>query len=141
MTTVQVIEKLNANAGDVFDILGDFGRIKVGGAITAFEIEGSGAGAVRTITTGGGQVIERLDEHDREALVFSYSILNDDNPLPVSNYSARVQITANGDNACTVDWSGTFEPKDADEESASKVVRGIYTRGIAGTREALDGRS
>ncbi len=137
MTDITVVESIAANANDVFKILGDFGRIKVGGAITAFEIEGDGVGAVRTITTGGGKVIERLDEYDTEKLVFGYSILNEDNPLPVSNYSARVEITADDETTCTVNWSGSFEPKGADEATASKVVRGIYTGGIAGTRRAL----
>ena len=137
MTTVTVVETIAANANDVFQILGDFSRIKVGGAITAFNLEGDGVGAVRTITIGEGQVIERLDEHVGEKLVFGYSILNDDNPLPVSRYSARVLITAEGETACTVNWSGTFEPKGADEAAASKVVRGIYTGGIAGARKAL----
>ena len=137
MTNVTVVESIAANANDVFKILGDFGRIKVGGAITAFELEGEGVGAVRTITTGGGQVIERLDEYDSEKLVFEYSILNEDNPLPVSNYLARVEITKDDETTCTVNWSGTFEPKGADEATASKVVRGIYTGGIAGTRKAL----
>ena len=109
----------------------------MGGAITAFEIDGEGVGTVRKITTGGGQVIERLDVYDSDALVFGYSILNDDNPLPVSNYSARVEITADGEDKCTVNWQGNFEPKGTDEAKASDVVRGIYTRGIAGTREAL----
>ena len=86
---------------------------------------------------GDGQVIERLDEHDSERLVFGYSILNEDNPLPVSNYSAYVEITANDENTCTVNWSGTFEPKGTDEAAASKVVRRIYTGDIAGTRKAL----
>ena len=40
MTDITVVESIAANANDVFKILGDFGRIKVGGAITAFEIEG-----------------------------------------------------------------------------------------------------
>jgi hypothetical protein len=137
MTTVQVVETVAASAGDVWNILSDFGGIKVGGAIEAFKIEGEGVGAVRTITTGGGQVIERLDVHDADSFTFAYSIINDDNPLPVSSYSATVKITPNGDNACSVDWSGTFEPKGADEETASKVVRGIYTGGIRGAQKAL----
>ena len=60
MTIVTVVETIAANANDVFKVLGDFGRIKVGGAITAFELEGEGVGAVRTITMGGGQVIETV---------------------------------------------------------------------------------
>lgn len=138
MTTVQVVETINASASEVFKLLGDFSRIKIGGAITAFEIEGEGVGTVRTITMGNGRVIERLDEYEPDTCMFSYSILNDDNPLPVSGYQARVVITAEGDHQCTVNWSGSFEPKGADEATAQKVVRGIYTGGIAGTRKALD---
>ena len=137
MTTVQVVESITASAVDVWNILSDFGGIKVGGAIESFAIEGEGVGAVRTITTGGGQVIERLDVHDASTFTFAYSIINEDNPLPVSNYSATVKITPDGDNACTVDWSGTFEPKGADEETASTLVRGIYTGGIRGARKVL----
>ena len=137
MTTVQVVESVAASANEVWNHLSDFGGIKVGGPIEAFEIEGEGVGAVRTITMAGGQVIERLDVHDVDSFTFAYSIINEDNPLPVSNYSATVKITADGDNACMVDWSGNFEPKGADEETASKVVRGIYTGGIQGARKAL----
>ena len=137
MTTVQVVEEVAANANDVWQILSDFGGIKVGGAIEAFTIEGEGVGAVRTITMGGGQVIERLDVHDAALHTFAYSILNEDNPLPVSNYAAQVKITPAGDNACTVDWRGTFDAKGADEETASTVVRGIYTGAIKGACKAL----
>ena len=87
---------------------------------------------------GNGKVIERLDEYEPDACTFGYSILNDDNPLPVSGYSARVVITADGDNQCTIDWSGNFEPKGADEATARKVIRGIYTGGIASARKALN---
>ncbi len=136
MTTVQVVERIEANAQKVWEILSDFGGIKVGGPITAFKIEGEGVGAVRTITMGAGQVVERLDVKDLATLTFAYVILNDDSPLPVSGYAAKVQITPDGDNACSVDWSGSFTPK-GDEEAAVKVVRGIYTGGIRGAQKAL----
>ena len=137
MTTVNVTESIAANAKSVWNILCDFGGIKVGGAIEAFETEGEGVGAVRTITMNGGKVIERLDILDEENLTFGYVITNEDCVLPVSNYAAKIVITADGDDSCTVDWTGTFEPKDADEETASNVVRGIYTGGIGRARSAL----
>jgi len=139
VTTVQVVESIAASADDVWNILSDFGGIKVGGPIEAFEIEGEGVGAVRTITMGGGQVIERLDVFDPATRTFAYSILNNDNPLPVANYAATVKITAEGDGACRVDWSGTFDVDGADEETACTVVRGIYTGGIQRARAALGG--
>jgi|DEB0MinimDraft_6_1074348.scaffolds.fasta_scaffold108858_1 hypothetical protein len=138
MTVVNVNETVNASAKAVWDILSNFGGVKVGGPIEAFEIEGEGVGAVRTITMNGGKVIEKLDVLDEETLTFAYSILNDDCPLPVSSYRSKVIITPNDDSSCTVDWTGNFEPKGAEEETASGVVRGIYTNGIARARSALE---
>jgi hypothetical protein len=93
---------------------------------------------VRTIGMGGGKVIERLDRHDAKAMVFAYSITNDDSPLPVKGYSATVKITDKGNGTCNVNWSGTFEPK-GDAAAASKVIEGIYKGGIAGARKAVGG--
>jgi len=139
MTTVTVSEDINGKATDVWTALSDFGGIKVGGPITSFETEGEGVGMVRTIGMGGGKVIERLDRHDASAMVFAYSIINDDCPLPVSGYSATVQITDKGDGSCHVNWSGTFEPKGAPEADAARIVEGIYKGGIAGARKAVGG--
>ena len=139
MTTVEVIETVNSNAQSVWDILGDFGGIKVGGPITAFTLEGEGVGAVRTITMGGANIVERLEEFDSAAMALKYAILNEDSPLPVSNYAATIKVISNGDSACTVEWIGTFEAKGAPEEAASEAVRGIYTGGIARARKATGG--
>ena len=139
MTTVTVSEDINGSAAGVWAALSDFGGIKVGGPITSFETQGEGVGMVRTIGMAGGIVVERLDEHDPDRMVFAYSITNEDCPLPVSGYSARVQITDKGDGTCHVNWRGTFEPKGASETEACKVVEGIYRGGIAGARKAVGG--
>jgi hypothetical protein len=136
MTQVKVNEDVNGPAGEVWAALSDFGGIKVGGPITSFETEGEGVGMHRTIGMGGGLVVERLDRHDEDAMVFAYSIVNDDCPLPVTGYSATVTVTDKGDGTCNVDWTGTFEPK-GDEEQAIRVVEGIYRGGIAGARAAV----
>ena len=138
MTTVTVEEDLQAPAQAIWDILSDFAGIKVGGPITSFETEGEGVGMVRTIGMGGASVVERLDVHDADAMTFTYVITNDDAPLPVSNYSATVTVTATGENSVHVDWTGTFAPK-GDEAAAIKVVQGIYKGGIAGARKATGG--
>ncbi len=139
MAKVTVSEDIKASAADVWKALSDFGGIKVGGPITSFETKGSGVGMVRTIGMGGGTVVERLDKHDAKAMVFAYSIINDDCPLPVSGYASTVKITDKGAAGCHVDWTGTFEPKGASEAEAAKVVEGIYRGGIARARKALGG--
>jgi hypothetical protein len=138
MTTVTVNEDIAGPASQVWARLSDFGGIKVGGPITSVSTEGEGVGMTRTIGMGGGEIIERLDRHDTEAMVFAYSILNDDCPLPVTSYSATVKVTDKGDGTCNVDWTGTFQPQ-GDEAAASKVVEGIYRGGIAGARKAVGG--
>ena len=57
MTTVEVIETINSNPQSVWDILGNFGGVKVGGPVTAFNLEGEGVGAVRTITIDRKSVV------------------------------------------------------------------------------------
>lgn len=139
MTTVKVTETIEAPAAAVWAALSDFGGIRPGGMIERCDVEGDGVGMVRTLTlSGGGKVVERLDEHDEDTMTFSYSILNEDCPLPVASYSATVIVHANGDAACTVDWTGTFEPK-GDEATAIRTVEGIYKGGINGARKATAG--
>jgi hypothetical protein len=58
-------------------------------------------------------------------MTFTYAIINDDCPLPFSNYSATVSITDDGDGTSTVDWRGTFDPK-GDEMAAVNMATGIY---------------
>ncbi len=135
MTTVEVVEDINADTQAVWKILGDFGGVKVAGPITAFEVTGEGVGAVRTITMGGAKVVERLEAFDPDAMSFTYAIINEDCPLPVAGYSSSVKLSAKGAGT-SVEWVGTFEPK-GDENAAAEMVRGIYTGMIAGARKAL----
>ncbi len=137
MTTANVNKTVNANAQALWEVLSPFDRLTPGGNITAVDYEGEGVGMVRTIHMGGGQVVERLETHDAANHTFSYRILNDDSPLPFANYSAAVAIKDNGDNTCTVDWTGTFDVDGATEEEAINVATGIYAGAIKGAKLAL----
>jgi len=138
MSTAQVTKMVKAPADAVWKVLSNFAAIKVGGPIESFHYEGEGVGMVRTIGMGGGKVIERLDVHDAKTRTFAYTILNDDCPLPFSNYSASVNINDNGDSTSTVDWVGTFEARGAPEADAIKVATGIYAGAIKGAQLALE---
>jgi len=136
MTEAKLVKKVNASAQQVWEQLSNFAGIKPGGPIDAVRYEGEGVGMIRYLTLGSDQVVERLQAHDSENLTFSYAIINEDCPLPFSNYSATVNISDDGDGTCTVDWTGTFQAK-GDEAAAINVATGIYAGAIKGARIAL----
>ena len=136
MAEAKVVKKVGTSADAVWAQLSDFAGIKPGGPIEAVRYEGEGVGMVRYLTMGGSDVVERLDVHDSDNQTFTYSIINEDAPLPFSNYSATVRITDDGDGTCTVDWTGTFDAK-GDEETAINTATGIYAGAIKGAKIAL----
>ena len=137
MSEAKVVKVINASADDVWAQLGNFSGIKAGGAIDSVSFEGEGVGMTRTIVMGGQPVVERLEVHDADERTFTYAIINDDSPLPFSNYSATVRIIDNGDGTSTVDWVGTFEPRGVEEADAVNMATGIYAGAIKGARIAL----
>ncbi len=136
MAEAKVVKDVAAAADKVFEILGAFDRIKAGGAIEEVRYEGQGIGMVRHIKTGAGVIVERLEEHDSQNRVMAYVIINEDCPLPFSNYASRVSVKDNGNQTCTVEWVGKFDAV-GDEEAAVKTASGIYAGGIKGARIAL----
>ena len=138
MAEVKVVEKINAGVDRVWAQLGNFAGIKPGPGIESVEYEGDGVGMTRAIHLANGTVVERLDHHDAETKTFSYAIINDDSPLPFSNYSATVQLRSNEDDTTTVEWAGRFDPKGVAEEKAVKFASGIYANAINGARLALE---
>lgn len=138
MAEARVNKTVRAPADAVFAHLGNFAGIQPGGPVEAVTYEGEGVGMVRTITMNGGPVIERLDTHDPQAREFSYSILNNDSPLPFMGYKASVRVSDNGDGTSSVEWVGTFEPRDVPEADAVNIATGIYAGGIKGAQKALE---
>ncbi|MEE4280581.1 MAG: SRPBCC family protein [Pseudomonadales bacterium] len=139
MAQAKVVQSIKANADDVWQILGNFKSIQPGPGIDSVVYEGEGVGMTRTISTPNGDVVERLDVYEPSARQFAYAITNDGGPLPFADYSAVVAVNDNDDGTTTVEWTGTFEPRGVDEETAVKFATGIYTRAIDGARTVLEG--
>ena len=137
MSEAKVVKVVKASAEDVWEQLGDFTGIEAGGGIDSVAFEGEGVGMTRTIVMGGKPVVERLEVHDSDERTFTYAIINDDSPLPFSDYSATVRIIDNGDGTSTVDWVGTFEPRGMAEADAINMATGIYAGAIKRARIAL----
>ena len=140
MAEVKVREQVAASAATVWELIRDFGDLlKWAAGIESCEVDGAGIGAVRTLgIPGGGSVVERLEAFDDQARSFSYSML-EPIVLPLKNYRATVQISEDGADRCTIDWSSSFEPVGAAEEQTLKMVRDIYTGSIASIKKKLEG--
>ncbi len=137
MSEAKVVKQIGAPADAVWAQLGNFAGMEAGGGIDSVTYEGEGVGMTRTIVMGGRPIVERLEVRDDDARTLTYVIINEDGPLPFANYSSTIRVDDNGDGTCTVDWTGTFEPRGVDEAEAVNMASGIYAGGIKRARAAL----
>lgn len=136
MASAKVSERVEASAERVWGLLGDFGGIdRFSDAIEKCTVEGEGVGARRTLSMGAISLVERLEAFDGPGRRLQYSIV--EGPLPMENYLATIEVREDGTDACTVDWSGSFDPKGISDEQAVAMVEGIYKGGIKGVKKTL----
>ena len=136
MTEVVESGSFAVPAAKLWELVSDFGAIdQIMDGIDDISTEGEGVGMTRSIGMGGGHVVESLDVLDHENHLLTYSIVS--GPIPFKNYSATMDVTDDGDDACTLEWKGTFEADGVPVEKAERLARGIYSGGIAGYRKAL----
>ena len=95
----------NSSIDDVWKVVGDFGGFMVAMGMPA-EMAGEGIGQTRTIGTGPGAMVERLEELDESGRRIVYSIVS--GPLPIKNYRSTMQLSDAGDNTTKLVWTGTF---------------------------------
>ncbi|MEJ2226589.1 MAG: SRPBCC family protein [Syntrophobacterales bacterium] len=136
MSKVSMSIRLNASTDQVWKVLRDFNGLPVFvAAIKKSTMEGSGVGAVRTLTFEGGgpPVVEKLEKLDDQAKTLSYSIIT--SPLPLKDYFSTMEVMDVGSGQCELKWYSTFEPKGAPEAEAVKVVEGVYAGGFEGLQK------
>jgi carbon monoxide dehydrogenase subunit G len=136
MVSVKVSERVEATAEQVWDLFRDFGGIqRYSAGFEKVEVEGSGIGAIRTITLPGGAALkERLEAFDDASRRLQYAIVG--GPIPVENYLATIEVKDEG-KACRIDWSANFDPKGIPDDQARGMIEGVYKGGIAGIKKAL----
>ena len=140
MAMVQMSTRLPVPAQTVWGAIGNFNALADWHPAVARseQTTDEGGATVRRLTlTGGGTIVERLERKSDTERVYTYSIL--ESPLPVANYTATLGVRDEGGNRCTVEWSSEFEPKDAPESQAVKVVQGIYEAGFQNLRKMFGG--
>jgi hypothetical protein len=127
---------IRAPADKVWETIRNFnGLPKFIAAITSSNMEGSGEGAVRTLTLqdSDSPIVERLERLDYQARILSYSIV--ESPLPLEDYIAIMEVRELDKNQCELKWSSTFEPQGVPEAEAIKIVEGVYSMGFNGLKK------
>lgn len=138
-----VVEKvtINAPAAKVWEKVGNFGDLGAfHPAVAKTEIK-SGVnntkGAVRLLTLGdGGTVNETLTGYSASDMSYSYVI--NESVLPVSHYSAKIDVTPISANVTEVVWNANFARKDPsatpakghDDATATSTISAIFRGGL-----------
>jgi hypothetical protein len=139
MSKVSMSTRINASADQVWKLLKDFNLppalIAAIAGMKNCTMEGSGVGALRTITLEGGgpPTVEKLEKFDDPAKTLSYSIVT--SPLPLKDYFSTVEVIDAGSGQCEVKWYSTFQPEGPPEAIAIQIVEGIYSGAFEGLKK------
>lgn len=128
MATVEMSVKLAAPAAEVWAVVGDFLNIQQWHPAVD-RVEAIGAGGIRRVHSGnGGPVFDEVQlERDEDGRRMRYAILG--KPFPLENYSAWISVE-DLDGGSVVRWTSAFAPDEGREETATGIVRFIYTSGL-----------
>ena len=66
--------------------------------------------------------------NDRE---YTYSYMFVSSPLPVTNYSSTIKVTAKGEGSSVITWTGTYTPDTGKEKDAGEALNGVYEAGLS----------
>jgi hypothetical protein len=118
----------------VWTIVRDFNGLgKYVPAVTNSTLQGSGPGAVRTLTTqDGGQMAERLESLDDDARVLTYSMVG---ASPFKGYLSTMRVQEIDANRCEFAWSSTFTPQGMSEAEAKARLEGFYRLACDGLKQ------
>lgn len=138
MTYDALVERnIKAPRARVFELLSDFGGLKMlaGEAVAECECIGHGAGSLRTVTLAdGARVVERLElAHDNSVIV--YSMMENDS-MPLEKYCAVVTLTDTPDGGTSICYGSNWSPLGAEYDDVSETLEGLYNLLIDGIEKA-----
>ena len=123
-------------ADEVWAIVGQFGLLpKWSPLVTQCRVEGSGVGAVRTLTVNDGAILkERMDAYDAGCRTYAYSVI-DPGALPLKSWRSTVRVEPDGEGRSIVTWTGRFEVSGAEEADTVRWIDAFYEAGSGALRE------
>jgi hypothetical protein len=135
--TISRSTDVKASASAVWSVIGPFCAIKDWLPPVGQCIEDGKAPPTRILVTKDGKaafVETQIGRNDAEHS-YSYAFLS--SPLPVSNYTSTIKVTAKSDGSSTVTWSGSYTPDQGKEKAASEALNGVYEAGLAEIKAKL----
>ena len=116
----------------------DFGEVSWLPGNPVFSSEGEGPGMIRTIDAAPIPTVrEQLDTIDAAEHTIHYRVIQG-LPMPVSDYSATMQVIDAGGNRSRLRWSCRFEPDGVSEEEAQSRVARMYRTVLRGMKKNLE---
>jgi carbon monoxide dehydrogenase subunit G len=143
MARVSVKKTIKAPAAKVWEMVSEWGGTqKWIPGVGPVSVEGTGVGSVRSAdldpaTRFVGRISERLEAFDDTSMHFRYCVVGQ-NPIPVSDYIAEMQVTTSGDGA-EVTWSSTWEASgELSEADLLTAFEGLYALSLDNVAAALE---
>jgi len=115
--------RIAASADAVWAVVGDLASLVPGGGmLERIDLDGAGAGAIRTFHLhGGATVVERIESHDPAQRRYAYRVL-DAGPLPFADYVGAAAVAADGAETCILTWSADAAPAGVDSATLGAIV-------------------
>lgn len=117
--------RVAAGAAEVWAIVGDLGSLVPGGGLVRqVDVEGIGAGAIRTIhLPGGGSVRELIELYDPVLRRYAYRII-DSGPIDCAQYIGGAEVCPAGADACILTWWAMANPIGYDDSGLRAMIEG-----------------
>jgi hypothetical protein len=126
--------EVNGAPSAVWSVIGSFCAIKDWLPPVGMCIEDGKSPPTRTLVTKDGKASFVETQTARSEKEYSYSYAFVSSPLPVTNYSSTIKVTAKGDGVSAVTWTGTYTPDPGKEKDAIDALSGVYEAGLAGIK-------
>jgi len=129
--------EVSAPPAAVWSAIGAFCAIKDWLPPVGMCIEDGKTPSTRTLVTKDGKAafVEKQTARSDAEHSYSYTFLS--SPLPVTNYTSTIKVTAKGEGVSVVTWTGSYSPDSGKEKDASEALNGVYEAGLAGIKARL----
>jgi hypothetical protein len=84
----------------------------------------------RTLVTKDGKAAFIETQTARSDAKHFYTYTFRSSPLPVTHYTATIEVAAKGKGISTITWRGTYTPDHGNAQAANAALAGIYEAGL-----------